>query len=379
MDRRALGSLPILVLAALAALGVLGFGGCGEKIAIPVPEGLFSVSSYTRVDQFEQPDLRQVVTVQGNLYVLSANSLVKRNQSFTEVVRADGFADARAACANAADSLVFVWDQGLHRVTYLSVQSLAVRGHADLPSVPSVTSMTTCSTGVEEASGAATFLYLSDPDSAVVHRYAFFPTGELLDFGILCNAGGDGARFVHEPAGVARDSRDGVLVCDADSLRNWVIRFDSTPDLTDTAPGSLPDPLRGQAALWDLASCNPPAASDYALGNAPGCDPSGWAPGPSDSLGFFDRPMAIAVDGEGKVFVADTANDRIQVFTSHGVVSESFGSPTTTPSPTSLATVDDRWGAGSGDIDYAAFVYVVCGNIIYKMQSGDSASRESQN
>ena len=38
------------------------------------------------------------------------------------------------------------------------------------------------------------------------------------------------------PAGLATDAEDSLLVCDADTNRNWVIRFDSTPDELDVTP-----------------------------------------------------------------------------------------------------------------------------------------------
>ena len=42
--------------------------------------------------------------------------------------------------------------------------------------------------------------------------------------------------------------------------------------------------------------------------------------------GQFDEPHGIAIKSSGLVYVADTRNDRIQVFTSGGVYSDQWGS-----------------------------------------------------
>ncbi len=378
-DLRSLSLLPVAAVVVLVVVGLGGLGGCGEKIGIPEAQGLFSVAHYILEDSFAEPDARQVITVQGNLFVLAGDRLTKRTRDFGVVGEVAGLSDARALCANAADSLVFVWDQGLHRVTWYSAQSLEVRGSSDLPEVGRVVSMVTCQAGVELAAGASTFLYLADPDSGVVHRYAYYLTDELFAFGILCNSNGDGARFVHDPAGMARDSADSLLVCDLDTLRHWVIRFDAEPDLSDTSPDDTqPDPLRGRLALFDFPTCNPSPAADYVLGNAPGCDPASWVPGASDSLGYFDRPTGVAVDGLGRIYVADMGNDRIQRFTPVGHFDISFGSAHLTPAPTSVAVVDVRYDAGASAVDYGAYVFVISNGAVLRLISGEHYLRENE-
>ena len=42
--------------------------------------------------------------------------------------------------------------------------------------------------------------------------------------------------------------------------------------------------------------------------------------------GQFDRPLGIAVDEAGNVYVADTANNRVQVFSSTGEFRQTWGS-----------------------------------------------------
>jgi hypothetical protein len=360
----------LVVPAVVAGAVALYLVGCGDKIAIPEPVGLFGVNTYYLDAEIVDPETRQLLSVQGNIFSLSGTALTKRNRVYEEITRVEGFADARALCADDDGSLVFVWDQGLRRVTWYSSQDLAPLAHTDLPDIQSVVAMTASRQGIEQMPGSATFVYLADPDSAVVHRYAFDPAGGLIAYGILCHGVGQGARSVHQPGALARDSQDSLLVCDRDPARNWVIRFLPIPDLADTSTNpDLDDPLRGQAALFHAPTCNPPAAADYVLGDAPGCDPLGWAPGPRDALGAFDDPRGVAVDGLGRIFVSDFGNDRLQRFDAHGTFELAFGSPEKSPSPTSVAVLDVYLG---DSMKYGAFVYVITENEVRRFISGEA-------
>lgn len=344
-----------LGMVAAAVAGV--FAGCGEKITVPVAEGLYGNYDYVIETTAIDPQARQLLSVRGNLFVLTAEAVKKyaRNDSVTASFA--GFTDAQAFCADDADSLVFVWDAGQRRVAWYSTQDLVPRAFADLPDVATAVAIATCRAGIEQVPGASTFLYLADPDSGVVHRYAFHPEAGLLPYGILCRAGGQGARFVHIPGAMARDSEDSLLVCDRDPERNWVIRFVSVPDPADiSADPNLDDPLRGRAGLFHAPTCNPPAAADYVLGNAPGCDPLGWVPGPSTEEGEFDDPSSVTVDGLGKIYVTDRGNHRLQRFDSAGVFDFALGAPGDIPSPTGIAVLD---GFENGVIVPGAEIYVI--------------------
>ena len=129
--------------------------------------------------------------------------------------------------------------------------------------------------------------------------------------------------------------------------RNWVIRFDGDagPGRRHPAggrPGSAARPRRPVRP----ATCVPPAAADYVLGDAAVCGQSDWVGAPSPAEGEFHTPMAVAVDGRGRIFVADTGNDRIQVFTADGDFDLLFGNDELTPAPASLGVVDVRIGGG---------------------------------
>jgi hypothetical protein len=359
----------------LIVLGALATVGCGDKIMIPQPRGLFSVAPYLLMDTYADQDPRQLITVQGNLFVLTSGALTKRNQNYIPLFTVEDLGDPRALCSDDADSLVFVWDEDRKRVSWYRSRDLSppvdLPRFSDLPAVQTCVGMVACRAGIEQVPGAATFVYLADPDSGVVHRYAYDPFIGLSSHGILCRSDGVGTRFVHEPAGLARDHADSLLVCDRDLARNWVIRFDAVPDLTDLATGGGEDPMRGHAAIFDEPTCNPPAAIDYVLGDAASCNQTDWVGGPSDEIGAFTAPAAVAVDGSGRIFVADTGNDRIQVFSPRGHWRLLFGNSETLPQPTSLAVVDVRIGSGPDDVNHAAYVYVVSEGSVLKFISGD--------
>lgn len=355
----------------LGTLLWLGLAGCGEKIAIPVPSGLFSSSNYHDDLVEDVADLRGLATASGQLFVLTGTELQKRNQNLEVLASVDGFGDATAVCVAQVNANLFVWDQASRTVSWYRSSDLMppedLPGSTELPAVQRCVAMATGSAGIEQVPGAITYLYLSDPDSGVVHRYALDPYVGLRPHGILCRDGGDGARFVNEPAGLARDASDSLLVCDVVADRHWVIRFNAIPDLTDTAVEGT-DPLRGTAALFRLLDCSPQPAAAYALGNAPGCDAGAWVPGPSDSLGFFDTPRAVAVDSEGNIYVADQLNNRVQIFGPDGVHQQTFGDADESPGPFAIAVSDVE----EGNNQYiGGVVWIASDGVVRKFLSAD--------
>lgn len=277
-----------LVLGALLLLGglILLSAGCGEKIAIPEAEGVFSIAGYTGHSALEVTDPRGIKILQGSLFLLTADSLTKRSQNLDLVANVEpvtGLGDATSLCGASELDLVFVFDQEGSELSWYEQGFLEWQGSVMLPEVQSAVSMTTSPLGVELAPGAETFLYISDPDSAVVHRYAFDPVVGPVPYGILCRAGGESARFVNVPAGLATEPETGYLaVCDADTNRNWVIRFDGTPDMNDvTADPDDQDPMRGLVEVYQMLGCATQPVQAYVLGDAPDCDESDWEGAPS--------------------------------------------------------------------------------------------------
>lgn len=352
----------VLFAAALATAGA-GFllGGCGEKIAVPQAQGLFGVNAYYADTSFAAPGVDQITVINNLLYVVGGGELSKRDLDFQVIKTVGGLAGPVALCRDESGGTILVWEQDAGRLSAFAASDLSLRGQTELPAVHRAVAMAVCGTGVATAAGARTFLYLSDPDSGVVHRYAVFTEDfdDLRPWGILARSDGAAARFVHVAGGLAVDPTGHLLVCDADTLRNWVIRFDPTPDLADTVRGPAPDPLRGLAVPFGAPLCNPPTAADCTLGDAAGCDGAEWVGGPSAEPGEFYAPRDVILGGNGKVFVADTGNGRIQVFKADYGYDIVFGSAALLPRPVSIGLVDARVGAGADDVNYGAYVFAL--------------------
>lgn len=354
-------SLSRAVAAASATVALILAGGCGEKIAIPQPQGLFSLTPYVTEGVYEAAAVRQLIQSNGFVFVVEPTAVRKLNQEFGEVAASTaGLVDATALCVGPNRQVVFVWDQGTRNLHWYASADLAPLGQAELPAVQSVRAMAANDRGIEQVPGARTFLYLADPDSAVIHRYAFDDFNGPSSHGILAWAPGEGARSVHQAAGMATDAEGMFLVCDTDPDRNWVIRFDATPDLSDTTPAvGDEDPLRGLVREFEI-TCEPPAMADYVIGYAAPCvSDTLWVGRPGSARGEFDRPRAVDVDASGRIFVADTGNSRVQVFDPQGAYLLQFGTAETCPEPTSLAVIDVRVDAGPAGMHYGAFVFAL--------------------
>ncbi len=353
--------------------------GCGEKIAIPEPIGLFSISAYLSAGTFAIDDPRQVVEVQGGLFVIHGDSLSRRNLGFGLSEGAPavvGVGNLISLCGDDDLGLVFVYDEIASRVLWYNSTDLTPIGSTDVPDVQTAVSLATCPTGIEQVPSAETFLYLADPDSGVVHRYAFDEVSGLSPYGILSRSNGEGARFVHIPAGMIRDSEDSLLVCDMDPNRNWVIRFFCEPDLADTTQNDDDqDPLRGRAARFRTLDCEPQPAAAFVLGDAPGCDESDWVGGISDVLGEFALPRAVAVDGSGSIYVSDSGNNRIQIFEDGEFALSFIITAEETSIPISLAAVDRI--VSPSLTHYGAYIFSVSAeeNIVRKYISFEEYQR----
>jgi len=352
--------LPLIWLGTLLT-SLWALNGCGEKIMIPQPDGLFGIAVYREWARFQGTSPFVDLTVsQGRLFTLTADSLAKRNLGFSQSDSVGGLSGATALCVVEDSNLVFVWQDNLKQMNWYSGRNLVQRGSTVLAGVATATAIAANDAGIEQVPGALTFLYLSDPVSGVVHRFAFDMFNGLTPHGILARSDGDAARFVHLPGGMATDIENRFLVCDADTLRNWVIRFDATPDTSDTAPVSGdPDPMRGVAVPFLESGCLVPPASDFVLGFAAQCGEVGWVGRPGHVDGEMYGPTHVAVDGKGRIFVVDTRNDRIEIFSRQGDFELQLGSLPETPGATAVGVYDHRTGAGVDQVNYGAFVFVL--------------------
>ncbi len=73
----------------------------------------------------------------------------------------------------------------------------------------------------------------------------------------------------------------------------------------------------------------------------------------------FTSPRGLGLDGSGDLFVADTANHRLQVFTAAGVDTMLFNMQAVLTRPAALGIVDARTGAGQDDVAYGAYVFAL--------------------
>ena len=338
-----------LLLAAWALLP-----GCGDKIAIPQAEGLFAVNAYYHFESAPGAGARQLCVANGKVFVTADDgSLTRRFQDFGEDGRVDGLADPTALTRSEDGAVIFVWEAGAGRLSAWAASDLSPLGAAELPEVGSVTHLGAATAGLTGTVDTLTYVYLADADSVVVHRYAWTAAGEALPAGLLCTDAGGSARAVKSPAGMAVDLEGRLLICDADTARNWVTRFDPTP--------AADEPLGlGTVVVFAEDGCFPPATAAYTLGDAPQCGETDWTGGPSDAQGEFHAPRAVAVDGSGRAFVADTGNARFQVFHAAGDYDLEYATDAFTAAPVSIAVVDKF--VNESKINFGAYVFVAAGD-----------------
>jgi Abnormal spindle-like microcephaly-assoc'd, ASPM-SPD-2-Hydin/NHL repeat len=170
---------------------------------------------------------------------------------------------------------------------------------------------------------------------------------------IKCNLGGLGPKSLCEPFGVALDALGNLYI--ADSGNNRVLEY-NTPLTTDTTA----DEVFGQGGSFTSASCNVTSTS-------------------------LCSPYAVALDGNGHLYVADTGNNRVLEYntplsntTANAVIGQSGnfnsntcvgGGPSIFCSPYGVAT------DGAGDLYVADYNNNVVLEYNTPLISGASANR----
>ncbi len=161
------------------------------------------------------------------------------------------------------------------------------------------------------------------------------------------------------PSGVAVS--DGGLVFVADTGRDRIRVFGASGMLVAQWGGE--GPLAGEfqspsAVAWSRAGLDAPSrvyVADTGNNRVQVFDPDGEFRGQWGSAGQgqgqFDSPRGIAVDNTGRVYVADTGNDRIQVFDSDGNFVRAWGT-----SGNGDEMLDRPAGISVRDADNAIFV-----------------------
>ena len=162
-------------------------------------------------------------------------------------------------------------------------------------------------------------LYVAD--TAARRVFAFDPDAKEVSF-----VGEDTTTRLNKPVGVAVDERDVVYVADATLKR--VLGFSSSgqPVVAIGHEGELANPSglaidRKRQRLYVADAAKHHVLCYSTVDGAPvatigtrGAEP-----------GEFNFPTNLAVDGQGRLFVADTLNFRIQIFDVEGHYLKSFG------------------------------------------------------
>ena len=160
----------------------------------------------------------------------------------------------------------------------------------------------------------------------------FSPTGRLLaQWG---RRGTNSGQFML-PRAVAVNSRNEILVSEYGPAER-VQRFDLAGQETGLAPE--------------------PAASPANTNRAPAPPFLGAFGRPGTGPGEFNRPEGLCVDAQDRIYVADSCNHRIQVFSSEGKFLRSYG----------------RAGAGRGELSYPYDICVNAAGRQYVCEFGNS-------
>lgn len=310
---RALRPVALVLLAGLAT-------ACGEKITLPEATGIRSSSSYIEQQAWMLDDPVDVAEEFGRIFVAEQGpgAVTKFDTQRQQLARTAGLRSPVAIAANTDRREILVLEAGDAtggpRLFALGVGGLEPGDARELSGlVRSVSGI-----AVDEAGD---WVYISDPDSQVVHRFLRVDGPEMVrPYGVVAHSRGsrESPQFVFSPRGLVLDQQGMLLVCDADTTRNWVLRFDPTP--SDAADSSS----TGTATVFRSESCPTQPVSAFVLGDAPGCGET-FEPGPSSEDGGLDRPAGVTIDTAGEYYVADLGNGRVQRFSVDGRFDTAIG------------------------------------------------------
>lgn len=319
---------------ALLLLGSLGIAACGEKITIPEAVGIAVTSDYVEQQAWSLTDPVDVLEVNGRILVLeqSPGTLTKYSTSQKVLNEIPGFVHPTAMAVDATlRRLLVTEDDGLGHpaVSIFESNDLNPLGRVDLSGL------------VRSAQGVAgngEFVFVSDPDSGVVHRlrWADASEGWLVPEGVVCTDNGsqESPQFAFDPQGLGVGEDGLLLICDADTTRNWVLHFDPTAPAADSLG-------TGRAVEFRSIACPTPPVQAFVLGDAPECGEV-FQPGTSTQPGGFGAPLGLTIDSDGRIYVADSLNGRVQRFATDGtfdlVLGDGAGGVEGLQGPTRVAT-----------------------------------------
>ncbi len=167
------------------------------------------------------------------------------------------------------------------------------------------------------------YIYVTDSASGVVKVFSKHGKKYVKDIG---------KNFLGRPTGIAVNRKTGELLV-VDTVNSQIIRYDlqdhtfkGTMGRTGTEPGMFNFPTNifvsqsGHIFVTDslnfrIQIFTPEGIFINSFGKA------------GDSPGYFSRPKGVAVDSEGNIYVVDALFDNVQIFNKSGDLLMVFGSP----------------------------------------------------
>ncbi len=166
--------------------------------------------------------------------------------------------------------------------------------------------------GIDVSSG---YVYVADMSNNRIQK--FTNTGTWL-----ANWTPAGSDNLNAPYGLCCDSSGNVYVADSGNIR--IQKFDSNGNLltrwsTTSYPYDVAADASGNIYVADLGN------TSIDKFTSTGTFITSWGSGPGTNPGQFNGPKGVAVDSSGNVYVADAGNNRIQKFTNTGTFLSMWG------------------------------------------------------
>jgi len=352
--------------AVLASTCMLLLVGCGQKIELPTSEGIpidsdyFDVTPVALADEFESVS---DIEAFGGVFAVSDFA-----QGRVVVLYSDGRVNPSRAPLTGLDRPVAM-ELEIERNLLLIAQGepgdYVIGAYTPTFEFELEASLGDAVQSISDIASDGEFLYVGDPEARTIHRFAMSPApgfGPLVLQGTAVAPDPEqysevSPQFVSRPGQITIDESGLMVVCDADSTRNWVLRYDPWPAGTEPeSAGSsvIFGPSREELSLGVGAFGGDVKCGDIfslaasTLGLAPGCSGNqNFELRPSGDEGNFHTPTGVALDGSGNIYVADRYNSRIQRFSPEGDFEAAFGPGLATGDaalrePVRLATWDGR-------------------------------------
>jgi DNA-binding beta-propeller fold protein YncE len=206
-------------------------------------------------------------------------------------------------------------------------------------------------------------IYVADKKN---NRIQVFTSSGAYDYSIGTGSSGSNQGQFYNPTSVALDSNDNIYVADQENHRiqvftaqgvyNYSIgtgssgcgqgQFFAPNDVTVDSSGKIYVADNGNNRIQVFTASG---SYDYSIGKSD-CT-SGT------NIGEFDNPYGLYVDSNGKIYVAENSNHRIQVFTASGAFDYSIGTGSLDDSPEATAFPTDVVVNNNGDIIVSEYFY----------------------